>query len=154
MLWRDFQYCGGFPYESAKLHALRAKNLPCLHAYMPTCLSSLHAHMLMRLTCLCTHVPCVLLFKHAMHANVLLSKHALNAYTLTRVNVPCKLMCSHGNIPWALRHMDCMTTWSPDCLLSFCATFPVSLSFVEAEYTAGVVWNFSKCLSSVTWIHV
>ena len=87
--------------ESAKLRALRAKNvLTCqraLRAHVPTCLTcqrALRAYVLTCLACLCAHVPtglaclranvpCGLTCSRALRVYVLTCQCALRAYVLT-----------------------------------------------------------------------
>ena len=85
--------------ESAKLHALHAKNvLVCQHAlraYMPcvlTCSHALRAYVPTCLACSRANVPCVLTCsraKHALRAYVLVCKRAI----LNNVNLSIIQIC-------------------------------------------------------------
>ena len=81
--------------ESAKLRALRAKNvLTCqgaLRAYLSTSQRALRAYMLTCLACLCAHVPCVLT---GSRANVSCVPTCL---ACLRAHVPCVLTCQRAS---------------------------------------------------------
>ena len=72
--------------ESAKLRALRAKNVfayqRALRAYVPTCLACLHGHVPSCLACSRANVPCVLM-----------------CLTCSRAKMPCVLTCSCVSVP-------------------------------------------------------
>ena len=99
--------------ESAKLRALRAKNvLTCQRAlrahvpYVPTCLA-----------CLRAHVSCVLMCSRANVLCVLTCQRALRAYVLTclvclRAHVPMCLACLCAHMPTCLA---CLRAHVPTC---------------------------------------
>ena len=70
--------------ESAKLRALRAKNLlPCQRDLYASALTYSFANVPCVLMCSCVNVPCVLTWLHALRAYVLTCLHAFPAYVLT-----------------------------------------------------------------------
>ena len=85
--------------ESAKLHALCAKNMlmcqSALRAYVRTCQRALRAYVLTCQFALCSsaNVPFVLTCSRANVSCVL---------TCSRANVLCVLACSHANVPCLL----------------------------------------------------
>ena len=83
--------------ESAKLRALRAKNvLRCqrtLRAYVLTCQRALHAYVVTRLRALRAYVPTCLACSRANVPCVLM------CLTCSRAKMPCVLTCSCVSVP-------------------------------------------------------
>ena len=103
------------PSESAKLRALRAKNVlmfqRVLRAYIPTCLACLRAHVSTCLACWCANVLCVFTCQRVFRAYV---QSALRVLVLTW-NVPCVLTCSRAHVPC----VPCPLTGKVPCVLTY-----------------------------------
>ena len=108
--------------ESAKLRALRAKNvIPCqraLCAYVPTCLRALCAYVL---TCQRA------LRGYVLTCLVCLRAHVPTCFACSRTHMPCVLTCSCANAPCAL-------TCSRGNVLVFMPVFSVSLPLLLKLY--------------------
>ena len=129
--------------ESAKLRALRAKNLltcqrvVCSRAHVPTCLACL-------ITCSRAKVPCALTCSSANVLYVLSCSNVNMSCVLMspRVNVACELTCSCVNMPWVpfLEGFAWPRDYLPTCFASLVSSFDTTfLSFnaivVEVVHT-------------------
>ena len=114
-------------HESAKLHALRAKN-------MLTCLTYLHAHVPMCLACSCVLRAYMLMCQRALRAYVLMCQRALLAY------VPMYLACLCLTCQRALRAylLSCQCALHAYVLMCQRASFEATI-FIFTAIVAEVV---------------
>ena len=102
--------------ESAKLRALRAKNvLTCQHvlcAYMLPCQHALRDHVATCLACLSTNMPYVLTCSHAQVPT------CFACLTYSRAHVSMCIPCALASVPWVLTCLPYLRTHLSTCLKS------------------------------------
>ena len=90
------------PKESAKLRALRAKNVftcqPAFYAYVLTCQRAFRAHVPARHVCQRAFRAQVPTCHACLRTNVPCVPTCLECLCLSRVSIPCVLMYSHVNV--------------------------------------------------------